>query len=190
MIIKADWLNLKSSLFTNVHLDKTDRICADTLYFDKLITSTFPKAVFSELMQIATSGFEFSFNNTMYRHTDDIAVASPLSRMANFFVGYHENKFFEFAVEPQFYKRYVNDTFANFEKKDDCNEFFNILNSLNPALKFTSEKDDFESLTFLDIKIQNKSFFTGQYIRWDFFGPSERKKINKHFSSSCAVYLL
>ena len=57
------------SLFTNVPLDETVRICADTLFSGKLIPPDFPKAVFIELMQMATSGVEFSFNSTMYRQT-------------------------------------------------------------------------------------------------------------------------
>ena len=177
------------SLFTNVPLDETVRICADTLYSGKFISPDFPKAVFIELMQMDTSGVEFSFNNTMYRQNDGIAIVSPLGPvvLANIFVGYNENKLFDFSVKPQFYKRYVDDTFAIFENEAECDEFFNILNSLNPALKFTSEKEESESLAFLDVKIQKsdsifitsvyrKPTFIGQYIRWDSFGPYKRKK--------------
>ena len=136
------------SLFTNVPLGETVRICADTLYSGKFIPPDFPKAVFIELMQIATSDVEFSFNNTLYRQTDGIAMGSQLGPvLANIFVGYNENKLFDFSVKPQFYKRYVN-----------------------PALKFTSEKEESESLAFLDVKIEKsdnifslqKAIFTGQ----------------------------
>ena len=78
----------------------------------------------------------------MYRQTDGIAMGSLLGPvLANIFVGYNENKLFDFSVNPQFYERYVDDTFAIFENKVECDEFFNILNSLNPALKFTTEKE-------------------------------------------------
>ena len=135
-----------------------------------------------------TSGVEFSFNNTMYRQTDGIAMGRPLGPvLANIFVCYNKNKVFDFSVKPQFYKRYVDDSFANFKNEAECDGFFNFLNSLNPALKFTSSKDESESLAFLDVKIQKsdnkfitsvyrKPSFTGQYIRWDSFGPSKRKK--------------
>ena len=54
---------------------------------------------------MATSGVEFSFNNTMYRQTDGIAMGSPLGPVfANIFVGYNENKL-DFLVKPQFCKR-------------------------------------------------------------------------------------
>ena len=126
---------------------------------------------------MATSGVEFSFNDTMYRQIDSIAMGSPLGPvLANIFVGYNKNKLFDFSVKPQFYKRYVDDTFAIFENEAEGDEFFNILNSLNPALKFTSEKKESESLVFLDVRIQKsdskfitsvyrKPTFTGQYIR-------------------------
>ena len=91
---------------------------------------------------MAAGGVEFSFNNTMYQQTDGIAMISPLGPvLANIFVGYNENKLFDFSDKPQFCKRYVDNTFAIFENEAECNEFFNILNSLNPALKFTSEKE-------------------------------------------------
>ena len=107
--------------------------------------------------------------------------------LANIFVGYNENKLFDFSVKPQFYKRYVDDTFAIFENEAECDEFFTILNSLYPALKFTSEKEEFESMAFLYVKIQKsdnkfitsvcrKASCTGQYMQWDSFGPSKHKK--------------
>ena len=93
------------SLFTDVPLDETVRICADTLYSGKLIPPDFPKAVFIELMQMVASGVEFSFNNTMYRQTDGIAMSSPLGPvLADIFIGYNENKLFDFSVKSQFYK--------------------------------------------------------------------------------------
>ena len=137
---------------------------------------------------MAYSGVKFSFNNAMYRRSDGIAMGSPLGPvLANIFVGYNKNKLFEFSVKPQFYKRYVGDTFAIFENEAECNEFFNILNYLNPALKFTSEKEKSESLAFLVVKIQKsdskfitsvyrKPSFSGQYIRSILLDPPNVKR--------------
>ena len=58
-------------------------------------------------MQMATSGVQFSFNNTMYRETIGIAMGSPLDPvLANVFVGYNENKLFDLLVKAQLHKRY------------------------------------------------------------------------------------
>ena len=54
------------SLLGNVPLAETIEICADALYNGVRTPPPFPRAVFVELMQTATSSVEFSFNNTMH----------------------------------------------------------------------------------------------------------------------------
>jgi len=90
-----------SILYTNVSLAETIQICTDTLNNRKLIPLDFPKNIFIELMNIATSSVEFSFNNTIYKQTDGIAMDSPLGPvLANIFVGYHEALFFDSTLKP------------------------------------------------------------------------------------------
>ena len=67
-----------SSLFTNVPLDETIKICSEALYDQTNSRPVIPKDVFVELMKSATSSVEFSFNNTMYKQTDGVAMRSPL----------------------------------------------------------------------------------------------------------------
>ena len=67
-----------SSLFTNLPLDETIKICSDTLYGNSNLQPLIPKDVFVELMKSVTSSVEFSFNNTMYKQTDGVALGSPL----------------------------------------------------------------------------------------------------------------
>ena len=54
-----------SSLFTNVPLDKTTKICSNALYDDSNLQPLIPKDVSVKLMKSATSSVEFSFNNNM-----------------------------------------------------------------------------------------------------------------------------
>ena len=60
------------------------------------------------------------------------------------------------------------------------------LNNLHPALQFTFEKEENDSLPFSDVLVEKcntgfltsvyrKHTFTGQYIRWNPFCPKQRK---------------
>ena len=68
----------------------------------------------------------------------------------------------------------------------DSETFLTNLNSLHTSLKFTSEKEVNQSLPFLDVLVTKstnnfttyvyrKATFTGEYIRWNSFGPKTRK---------------
>ena len=49
----------------------------------------FPRDIFVELMQLATSSVEFSFNNNMYQRIHGVAMGSLLGlALANNFVGH------------------------------------------------------------------------------------------------------
>ena len=155
-----------SSLFTNVPLDETIKICADALYRSELERPSFPEEVFIELMKSATSSVEFSFNNEMYRQKDGVAMGSPLGpALANIFVGFHEHQLFNCHQKPLVYFRYVDDTFAVFEKESECDIFLAKLNSLHQSLKFTFEKEENNSLPFLDVSVEKTEpgFLTSVY---------------------------
>ena len=148
---------------------------------------SFPRNIFVELMQLATSSVEFSFNNNMHRQIDDVAMGSPFGpAFANIFVGYQEAKLLNIAKRPLVYFRYVDDTFAVFNNEEDCNTFFTQFNSLHPSLHFTYEKESNHSLPFLDVLVERhdskfltsvyrKPTFTGQYLRYNSFSLQKRK---------------
>ena len=84
------------SLCTNVPLGEGIDICADALYrndeIDPVIT-THTEDSFRELMRLATSEVEFSFNGEMYRQIDGVAMGSPLGpTLANIFVSFYDKK--------------------------------------------------------------------------------------------------
>ena len=142
---------------------------------------------FVELMKSATSSVEFSFNNTMYKQTDGVAMGSPLGpALANIFVGYYEGKLFSQTQKSPTYFRYVDDTFAIFDHEAEADEFLTKLNCFHPSLRFTFEKEREGCLSILDVYVEKtdvsfetnvyrKPTFTGQYLRWESFSPLKRK---------------
>ena len=178
-----------SSLFTYVSLDETIKICLEALHDQSDSQPLIPKDVFVELMKSATSSVEYSFNNTMYKQTEGVAMGSPLgSALANIFVGYYEEKLFSQMQKPLTYFRYVEDTFAIFDHKAEADEFLTKLNCLHPSLRFTfeKEKEKEKCLPFLDVyiaktdvgfetSVYRKPTFTGQYLHWESFSPLKHK---------------
>ena len=114
-------------------------------------------------------------------------MGSPLGpTLANIFVGFHESRLFENTIKPGVYFRYVDDIFVIFSSELDCGCFHEKLNLLHPALKFTVEKEQYNSMSFLDVLVEKEGTglltsvyrrptFTGQYIRWNFFSRKTRQ---------------
>jgi len=106
--------------------------------------------------------------------------------LAETFVGFHESRLFDNTAKPSVYFRYVDDSFVIFGSELDCDHFQEKLNLLHPALKFTVEKEQNNSLHFPDVLVEKdgtrfltciyrKPMFTGQYIRWNSFSLKTRK---------------
>ena len=176
-----------SCLFTNAPLDKTIKICLDALYDDSDLQPLIPMDVFVELMKSATPSVEFSFNKTMFKQIDGIAIGSPLGpALANIFVGYYEEKLFSQTQKSPTYFRYVDDTFDIIDHEAEADKFLIKLNCLHQSLQFTFEKEKGKCLPFLDAHVERtdigfktnayrKPTFTGQYLRWESFSPLKRK---------------
>ena len=123
----------------------------------------------------------------MYKQLDGVAMGSPLGpALANIFVGFYDSRLFDNTVKPGVYFQFVDHTFAIFGSELDCDHFKGKLNLPHPALKFTVEKEQNNSLNFLDVLVEKegigfltsvyrKPTFTGQYIRWNSFSPKTRK---------------
>ena len=78
------------------------------LLFTTLNSNHLPylRAVFTELMHMATFTVEFSFNYVVYRRFDGVAMGSPLGpALAIIFVGNYEGKLFKRVSNPLMYCR-------------------------------------------------------------------------------------
>ena len=180
------------SLFTCIPVDEIILICTQSLYEDPdIVPPEFDRNVFEQLMEYALCNIEFSFNDNMYRQINGLGMGNILSSiLANIFVGYYEIPCINSCTStsrPLMYKRYVDDCFAMFDDKRDAQEFLGKLNQLNPALEFTVEHEENQTLPFLDVNVHKerngafstsiyrKPTFAGQYQHWNSFCPIQRK---------------
>ena len=176
------------SLFTNVPIDETIKICLDALYrSDDIAQPCIEEPLFEKLLRKCTVGVEFSFNDMLYRQIDGVAMGSPLGPiLANVFLGYCETRIPP-DEWPALYRRYVDDTFSLFLGGiAESLRFLSRLNSLHPSLQFTMEGENEGKLPFLDVMvlrefdryattIYRKPTFTGLYTRWDSYCARGRK---------------
>ena len=58
---------------------------------------------------------------------------------------------------PVFYRRYVDDTFALFNKYDQANSFLTFINSVDSSIQFDVEYEENNSLPFLDTLVSRVS---------------------------------
>ena len=183
------------SLFTSLPIKESIQICVKELFNHGLAPIHLNSKVFEELLTIACSGVEFSFNDVMFKQIDGISMGSPLGPIiANIFVGFHENRLIK-DVSPVYYKRYMDDTFAIFKNNCQKDSFFEKLNDMHANLKFTMENSVDNKLAFLDVlvhwknkkiytSIYRKTTFTGDYIPFNSYSPI-KQKINL---ISCLTY--
>ena len=83
------------SLFTNVPVDETIKICLNELYNPDLPAPLIPKDVCLSLLNMAVKNVEFSFNSYIYKKIDGVAIGSPLGPiLANIFLWYFESILF------------------------------------------------------------------------------------------------
>ena len=106
--------------------------------------------------------------------------------LANIFCGYCESKLKPEEIPP-IYRRFVDDMFSIFNRGEEgAVSFFEQLNSLHPALRFTMECEQERKLPFMDVlltrrngklvrSVYRKPMFTGLYVRWDSFSPMDQK---------------
>ena len=103
-------------------------------------------------------------------------MGSPLGpTFANIFLHYHEQIWLKKCpceFKPVIYKIYADDTFLLIRLKYHIEKFQCYLNCQHPNIKFKSEIEENNSISFVDIKIRrvNNSFSTNIYRKVTFSG--------------------
>ncbi|KAI5642939.1 reverse transcriptase (RNA-dependent DNA polymerase) domain-containing protein [Phthorimaea operculella] len=99
----------------------------------------------------------FTFNNTIYKQNQGLAMGSPLSPIcADIYMHMFEKEILRHKVYKEniiYWFRYVDDILCVWNgPKDDINNFLTYINSINPNIQFTVEIGGKE-LNFLDLTI-------------------------------------
>ena len=180
------------SLFTNVPLVETIDICVNNLFEndeDKILN--FSKKQMRDLLTLASHDCLFLFNNNFYVQKDGCAMGSPIGpSFANAFLSFHEKRWLEecpLEFKPLLYRRYVDDTFLVFRQREHISLFLQYLNTRHENIEFTSEVEENERISFLDIEIKRnvngfetsvyrKPTFTGLTTKFTSFTPLQFKR--------------
>ena len=172
------------SLFTNSPLQETIDLCVENLFQVRTNVDNLSKDSFRELLTRTMSESLILFDQEIYKPHDGVAMGLPLGpTLANVFLCYHEKNWLpncpsEF--KPVIYRRYVDGTFLLFHLKHHIEKFRNYLNRQHKNIKFTSETENENSISFLDIKITRdkvyrKPTFSGVFTNFGSFIPKSYK---------------
>ena len=146
-----------TSLFTNVPVRETVDIVLSSLYETQETVGGMSRNQFKKLLELCVNDNRFIFNQDHFMQHEGFAMGSPLSApMANLFLCHHEVKWLHDcpeAFKPLIYRRYVDDTFLVFKKREHIDEFCSYLNGKHPNINFTKEYENENKLSFLDMNV-------------------------------------
>ena len=164
------------SFFINIPLEETINICVDKLFENNTEVKNLTKESSRSLLELATLDSFLIFDGKYYRQKDGVAMGSPLGpTLANVFLCHFEEQWMSdcpIGYKPFSYRRCVDDTFLLFSSELHITKSLNYMNSKHRNIKFTVEREENNSLSFLDIKIfrDNGKFQTSVYRRPTFSG--------------------
>ena len=160
------------SLFTNIPLNETINNSISDLHDYNFYNEKLSKRNIFKLLETATSKSSFIFDYLLYKKVDRVAMGPTL---ANAFLCHYEEEWLDncpIHFKPMIYKMYVDDIFVLFSSKEHLQLFVDYMNKQHKCLKFTSEAENDNSFSFLDIKItrHNQQFKTSVYRKPTFNG--------------------
>ena len=174
------------SLFTNVPLDETINIVADSLYSADMSVLSLSKNNFKTLLELAVKDVLFLFNGNLNSQVDGIGIGNPLGpTLANAFLCHLEKNWLK-DCPPHFQPICIVDMLMTPFYCSMISLIYNFLldylNTKHPNISFTSEIETNNRLNFLDIsvcKVDNKfttsvyrkETFTGLGLKYDSFVP-------------------
>ena len=163
-------------LFTKIPLQELIDLCVQKLFEGKDYINGLSKDSFREMLTFTMTEPLILFDSEYYKQLDGVAMGSPLGpSFANIFLCVHKILWLEQCppeFRPVIYKTYVDDTFLLFQNINQIEKFKYYLKLQHANIKFTSEIEINNTLSFLDIKIvrENNKFTTSVYRKPTFSG--------------------
>ena len=150
------------SLFTAIPVQKACAYICNKLMDDDTSqsrTNLTTDNVISLLEFVLFNSF-FVYNDCFYKQIHSCAMGSPVSPVvANLCMeAIDESALSSMRVPPKTWKRYVDDSVVII-KKDCVPEFHDKLNSIDPMISFTMEKESNQQISFLDTLVSRKNGF-------------------------------
>ena len=164
------------TLFTNISLEETIKICCDSLYKNQELLPNVNKNQYEKPLRAALCNNYFLFDGIIYQQVARVAMGSPLGpTLAKAFLAHYEQIWLSDCPDefnPVYYKRYADDIFILFQFPHHLEKFNKYLNKKHANIKLTNEKEVNGSLPFLDVLISrnNKGFTTAVYHKPTFSG--------------------
>ena len=154
------------SLFTNIPLNKTIKICLDRLYSGNSdIRPNIPEKTLEQMLRLCVTDNTFVFDGKVYTQIDGVAMGNSLGPiLADIYMAHlEETAFLKDALDfsPVFYRRYVDDTFCLFKERSHVQRFLDFINKVDESIQFDVEHEHNSSLSFLDTVVtrdNNKTY--------------------------------
>ncbi|CAH8631278.1 unnamed protein product [Schistosoma rodhaini] len=146
-----------ASLFPNVSLTETIEYIREQV-LEKETEIPIPVSKVKELLLKCTMNIYFKFNNEFYRQVSGVAMGSSLGPiLVDIFLAKLENgPLKDILSKLNYYCRYIDDTLIVCDENVDKQEMWNFFNNVHPAIKFTSEEEKDNSITFLDVLLSRR----------------------------------
>ena len=149
-----------SSLYTNIPVCETLELTVNKAFAAGEVFQGFSRNLFREYLNLAVSHTYFLFKNVLFKQKDGLSMGNPLApTLANLFLCNLETNYLDscpIEYRPIYYRRYLDDIFAVFNKPENSELFFNHISRAHQNIKFTMEKEVGGVLSFLDVKISRQ----------------------------------
>ena len=179
------------SLFTRVPTARALQVSRDRLENDPTLAERTCLSVdnICDLLSLCLDATYLTFEGKVYRQIHGTAMGSPVSVVvANLVMEDIEQKALStFHTPPRFWRRYVDDTCTALPL-DVVDSLHQHLNSVDPSIQFTVEKENGGQLPFLDIllsresdgsistSVYRKATHTDQYLNFQSHHPVAHKR--------------